>query len=100
MVTRSYDSDLTRNMKATYYNPKDALVNKDPRMKAAPREYAAEMGKKWFIYNHSDEVEADIRERLDVRTRGGTIPVERMSPGQLAALCASYGIFRREPVQN
>ena len=112
MVTRSYDSELTRNMKASYYNPKDALVNKDPRMKAAPREYAAEMRKKWFIYNLSDEVEADIRERLDVRTGGkyrtcmrsadggGTIPVERMSPDQLAALCASYGIFRREPVQN
>ena len=44
-MTRSYDSDLTQNMKATYYNPKDELVNKDPRMKAAPREYAAEMRK-------------------------------------------------------
>jgi hypothetical protein len=32
-------------LKATYYNPKDALINKDPRMKAALRKYAAEMRK-------------------------------------------------------
>jgi hypothetical protein len=76
----------TRQMEATYYNPKDALINKDPRMKAALREYAGRMRNQGFNYNHPDEAETDIRKRLDALTGGGTIPVEDMSPGQLAAL--------------
>lgn len=73
-------------LKATYYNPKDALINKDPRMKAALRQYAREMRKAGFNYNHPDEAEPDIRERLAALTSGGTIPIEKMSPEQLAAL--------------
>jgi len=73
-------------LKATYYNPKDALINKDPRMQAALRKYAAEMRKAGFNYNHPDEVELDIRERLAAFTSGGTIPVEKMSPEKRAAL--------------
>lgn len=73
-------------LKATYYNPKDALINKDPRMKAALRYYAREMRKAGFNYNHPDEVETDIRERLAALTSGGSIPVEEMSPEQRAAL--------------
>lgn len=73
-------------LKATYYNPKDALINKDPRMKAALRAYARKMRKAGFNYNHPDEVEPDIRERLAALTSGGTIPVEKMSPEQSAAL--------------
>ena len=30
-------------LEATFYSPLNALINKDPRMKAALREYAAEM---------------------------------------------------------
>jgi hypothetical protein len=66
-------------LKATYYNPKDALINKDPRMKAALKEYAAKMREAGFDYNHPDEVEADIRERLAALTDNGTIPVEKFS---------------------
>lgn len=73
-------------LKATYYNPKDALVNKDPRMQAALRYYARDMRKAGFEYNHPDELEPDIRERLAAITKGGTIPVEKMSPEQRAAL--------------
>jgi hypothetical protein len=73
-------------LKTTYYNPKDALINKDPRMKAALRTYAREMRREGFNYNHPDEVEPDIRERLAALTSGGRILVEKMSPEQLAAL--------------
>jgi hypothetical protein len=73
-------------LKGTYYNPKDALVNKDRRMKAALRHYAREMRKAGYQYNHPDEVEPDIRERLAAITKGGTIPIEKMSPEQRGAL--------------
>jgi len=73
-------------LKSTYYNPLDALINKDPRMKAALREYATKMHKAGYKYNHPDEVEADIRERLDAVTGGGTMPIEDMTPDQRAGL--------------
>jgi len=47
------------HLKATYYNPTDALINKDPRMRAALREYAAAMRGLGFEYDHPDEVEAE-----------------------------------------
>ena len=37
---------------ATYYNPQDALINKDPRMKASAAKFAAEMRKAGFNYGH------------------------------------------------
>lgn len=87
-------------LKATYYNPKDALVNKDPRMKAALRYYAREMRKAGFEYNHPDEVEPDIRGRLAAITNGGTIPVEKMSPEQRAALKKLQDYERRIAAKN
>jgi hypothetical protein len=87
-------------LKATYYNPKDALINKDPRMQAALRKYAAEMRKAGFNYNHPDEVELDIRERLAAFTSGGTIPVEKMSPEQRAALKELQTYERRVAAKN
>ena len=87
-------------LKATYYNPKDALINKDPRMKAALRKYAAEMRKAGFEYNHPDEVETDVRERLDALTAGGTIPVDKMSLEQLTALGELQDYERRVAVKN
>jgi len=73
-------------LKATYYNPKDALINKDPRMKAALRKYAAKMRAAGYDYNHPDDVESDIRDRLAAFTASGAIRVEEMSPEQKIAL--------------
>jgi hypothetical protein len=80
---------------ASYYNPKDAIVNKDPRMKAALRKYSAEMRKAGYDYNHPDEVEPDVRKRLDALTQGSTLTVEKMSPEQKAALKTLQDYERR-----
>ncbi len=82
-VVQAFKGD---ELTANYYNPKDALINKDPRMKDAIRKYAAAMRKAGFNYNHPDEVEADIQRRLLALSNGGTVPVARMSPAQLAGL--------------
>ena len=85
-------------LKATYYNPMDALINKDPRMRAALREYAAKMREAGFNYNHPDEVETDIRERLDVITDGRSIPREKLSPERMEALRKLQDYERRVAV--
>lgn len=85
-------------LKATYYNPKDALINKDHRMRGALRVYGSEIRRAGFDYHHPDEVETDIRERLDALTAGGTIPVDKMSPDQLAALKELQDYERRVAV--
>lgn len=84
----------------TYYNPKDALMNKDPRMKAALAKYAVEMRKAGFSYTHPDDVELDIRKRLTAITSGGTILVEKMTPAQLSALKELQDYERRVAVKN
>jgi hypothetical protein len=73
-------------LSASYYNPLDALINNDPRMKAALLEFARVMKKAGYDYRHPDEVEPDIRQRLAALTNGGTIPVASMSAEQRAAL--------------
>jgi hypothetical protein len=73
-------------LKATYYNPKDALIAKDPRMKAALREYRTEMHDAGFDADDPDSLEEEIRQRLDVITAGGTLPLEQLSAEQIAAL--------------
>jgi hypothetical protein len=75
-------------LKASYYNPIDAKVRNHKIMKEAVREFQAKMSKAGYQYNHPDEVEPDIRERLAAITGGGTIPVEKMSPEQQAQLKA------------
>jgi len=87
-------------LKATYYNPQDVLINNDPRMKAALRKYARVMRRAGFDYSHPDDVEGDVKARLDALTRGGTIPIERMSPAQLGALKSLQGYERRVAVKN
>ncbi|MEE9269249.1 MAG: hypothetical protein V3V49_03225, partial [Candidatus Krumholzibacteria bacterium] len=47
-----------------------------------------------------DEVEPDIRERLAALTSGGTIPVEKMSPEQRAALKKLQDYERRVAAKN
>jgi hypothetical protein len=73
-------------LKASFYNPQDALINNDRRMKTALRYYATEMKKAGFDYTHPDEVEPDIRARLAVITSGNSIPLEKMSAEQRANL--------------
>ncbi len=71
-------------LKATYYNPKDALVNQDPRMKAALAKFADALRKAGYEYNHPDEIERDLRRRLHTITKG--LPLEQLSPDARAAL--------------
>ena len=71
---------------ADFYNPLDAHVNRHWLMKRALREYREEMREAGFNYQHPDEVEPDIRTRLDEITGGETIPVEALSPEKKAAL--------------
>lgn len=87
-------------MTATYYNPKDSLINKDPRMKAALVKYGAEMRKAGFDYAHPDDVEHDIRKRLAALTNGGTIPIDKMTPAQKAGLKELQDYERRVAAKN
>ncbi len=73
-------------IKENYYNPKDALINKDPRMRAALRKYADAMREAGFDYNHPDEVEADIAQRFYAIIGGATVPLEQLSTEQRLAL--------------
>jgi hypothetical protein len=52
-------------LKPDYYNPQDALINKDPRMKAALGYYQREMKKAGFDYTHPDQIEPDLRAQLN-----------------------------------
>jgi hypothetical protein len=73
-------------LKASHYNPQDALINKDPRMKAALESWQREMKKVGFEYGHPDEIEPDLRNRLSALTEGGKLLVSKMSADQKAAL--------------
>ncbi len=58
------------------------------------------MRKAGFDYEHPDEVETDMRERLAALTSGGTIPVEKMSPEQRAALKKLQDYEQRVAAKN
>lgn len=73
-------------LKASYYNPKYLMMQRDPRMKAAIRKCVGKLRKAGFDYGLLDEMEPDIRRRLDLITKGGTVPLEAMSPEQKEAL--------------
>src|SRR5215212_2812405 len=87
-------------IKATYYNPKDALINKDKRMKAALRSYSEKMRAGGFEYNHPDDVEADINKRLNVILGGGTPTLDKLSPEQQNALKKLQEYERRAAKAN
>jgi hypothetical protein len=73
-------------LKATHYNPQDALIRNDPRMKAALGFWRREMKKAGFDYAHPDEIEPDLRNRLNALTQSGKLLVAKMSRDQKAAL--------------
>jgi hypothetical protein len=85
-------------LQAHYYNPVDAKINEDPRMKKALREYANEMRAAGFNYSHPDEVETDIRNQLNEITSNGTLPEAAMSPERRAALSKLREYERRVAV--
>jgi len=85
---------------AKFYNPKDAAVNRDPRMKKALQKYAKAMRKSGFDYNHPDDVEPDIRDRLSAITNGGTIFLKSMSLDQKKALKNLQDYERRVAARN
>ena len=89
-----------KQLASTYYNPKDALINKDPRIKAVLRKYAIEMRKAGFDYSHPDDVTPDINKRLNALTQERTIPASKMSPDQLKALRELQDFERRVAKKN
>jgi hypothetical protein len=82
-------------LKATYYNPLDTLINNDPRMKAAVRKWSGKMREAGFDYNHPDEVEPDLQQQLLAITGGEMVPVAQLSPEQLTALKKLQQLERR-----
>lgn len=62
---------------STYYNPKDALIEEDPRMIEAIAKYAECVREEGFDYNHEKEIEADLRSRLASITGGA--PIDSLS---------------------
>jgi hypothetical protein len=75
-------------MKSSHYNPQDALIRKDPRMKAAIAFWQREMKKAGFGYAHPDEIEPDLRNRLNAISEGGKLLVSKMPPDKKTALRA------------
>jgi len=71
-------------MNASFLNPFDALVDKDPRMVTANSEYASCLRAAGFEYNHEKELEPDLRKKLDTITGGQ--PLEALSSDALTAL--------------
>jgi len=79
----------SEQLSTTYLNPKDALIQQDPRMLAALREFADCVREAGFSYNHPNEIEADIKNRLDALTKGA--PIGALSPDARAALTELQG---------
>jgi hypothetical protein len=71
-------------MNATFLNPFDALVEKDPRMAAANTEYASCLRAAGFEYKYERDIEPDLRKKLDTITGGQ--PLEALSSDARSAL--------------
>ena len=76
----------------SYYNPKDALIEQDPRMIAAMADFANCVRAAGFDYNHEKEIEPDLRDRLFEITNGA--PIDALSADARAALTELQGYER------
>jgi hypothetical protein len=79
----------SEQMSATYLNPLDALIEQDPRMIAAVEQFADCVREEGFNYNHPNEIEPDIRNRLFEITSGA--PLDSLSADAQAALAELQG---------
>jgi hypothetical protein len=57
-------------LSGSYINPADILFEQDPRMIAAIKEWSDCMRADGYEYDHPDQVDDDLRERLDAITQG------------------------------
>ena len=76
-------------LSVTYVNPKDALIEQDPRMIAALVEFSDCVREAGFNYNHPGEIEPDIKNRLFAITKGA--PPEALSADARTALTELQG---------
>lgn len=82
-IEQVFDQETIKN---SYSNVRDDYINADPRMRGALREFAKQMRAAGFDVVDRNAVEFVVLERLDAFTRRSTVPVEKLSPEQLAAL--------------
>lgn len=80
---------IGEQLRGTYTNPLDALIQQDARMIAALTEFADCVRVAGYNYNHPNEVEADIKNRLNAITKGA--PVETLLADAQAALTELQG---------
>jgi hypothetical protein len=74
----------SEQMNASFLNPFDALVEKDPRMVAANASYSSCLHSAGFEYSHERDIEPDLRKKLDTITGGQ--PLESLSSEARASL--------------
>ena len=79
-------------LSTTYLNPKDALIEQDPRMIAALADFAECVREAGFDYNYEREIEPDLKKRLYAITGGA--PIESLSADARAALTELQGFER------
>jgi hypothetical protein len=70
-----------KEMGTAYYNPKDALIEQDPRVISAVAAWSDCMREAGFDYDSPEETEEDIKDRLDAILDGAT-PQELSAAGQ------------------
>lgn len=80
------------HLSTTYLNPKDTLIEQDPRMVQALVEFAECLREEGFDYSSERQVEPDLRDRLFAITGGE--PVESLSTEAQAALIELQGYER------
>ncbi len=60
----------SNELTSAYVNPADVLVEQDPRMIAALKDWSDCMRADGYEYDHPDQIDVDLRERLDAITQG------------------------------